>query len=108
MAIEPQCHIRSHLKEKVDMKIRLTEEIWKEGKMFVSYCPELDIASCGDDVQQAKQNLLDTITINIEETQKMGTFDEFMEDAGIERIERNILSTGKELIGFTPIEIAVR
>ena len=22
------------------MKIRLTEEIWKEGNMYVSYCPE--------------------------------------------------------------------
>jgi uncharacterized protein YifE (UPF0438 family) len=38
------------------MKIRLTEEIWKEGNMYVSYCPELDIASCGEDVQQAKKN----------------------------------------------------
>ncbi len=36
------------------MKIRLTEEIWKEGNMYVSYCPELDVASCGEDVQQAK------------------------------------------------------
>jgi predicted RNase H-like HicB family nuclease len=39
------------------MKIRLTEEIWKEGNVYVSYCPELDIASCGKDVQQAKKNL---------------------------------------------------
>jgi len=37
------------------MKIRLTEEIWKEGNMYVSYCPELDISSCGKDVQQAKK-----------------------------------------------------
>ena len=41
------------------MKIRLTEEIRKEGNMYVSYCPELDIASCGEDVQQAKKNLKD-------------------------------------------------
>lgn len=34
------------------MKIRLTEEIWKEGNMYVSYCPELDVASCGENVQQ--------------------------------------------------------
>ena len=25
--------------------------------MYVSYCPELDIVSCGEDVQQAKKNL---------------------------------------------------
>ena len=41
------------------MKIRLTEEIWKEGNMYVSYCPELDIVSCGKDVQQAKKNLME-------------------------------------------------
>jgi len=36
------------------MKFRLTEEIWKEGNMYVSYCPELDISSCGENVEQAK------------------------------------------------------
>jgi len=46
------------------MKLRLTEEIWKEGNMYVSYCPELDIASCGKDVQQAKKNLMEAIIIN--------------------------------------------
>jgi len=89
------------------MKIRLTEEIWKEGNMYVSYCPELDVASCGEDVQQAKENLLEAITINVEETKKIGTFERFLEECGIEQIEEDILSARKELIGFTPIEIAV-
>ena len=89
------------------MKIRLTEEIWKEGNMYVSYCPELDVVSCGEDVQQAKKNLLEAITINVEETKKIGTFERFLEECGIEQIEEDILSARKELIGFTPIEIAV-
>jgi hypothetical protein len=46
------------------MKFHLTEEICKEGNMYVSYCPELDISSCGENVQQAKSNLLETIIIN--------------------------------------------
>ena len=89
------------------MKIRLTEEIWKEGNMYVSYCPELDVASCGEDVQQAKKNLLEAITINVEATKKIGTFERFLEECGLEQIEEDILSARKELIGFTPIEIAV-
>ena len=24
------------------MKLKLTEEIWKEGNMYISYCPEVD------------------------------------------------------------------
>jgi len=89
------------------MKIRLTEEIWREGNMYVSYCPELDIASCGEDVQQAKKNLTDTILINIEETKRLGTFKKFIEDCGLEEINANILSARKELVGFTPIELPV-
>ncbi len=88
------------------MKIRLTEEIWKEGNMYVSYCPELDISSCGEDVQQAKKNLLEAITINIEETKKSGTFEQFIEDCGLEEINSDILSARKELVGFTPIEVS--
>lgn len=55
------------------MKLKLTEELWKEGNMYVSYCPELDIASCGETVDQAKKNLKEIILINLEEAQKPGT-----------------------------------
>lgn len=88
------------------MKFRLTEEIWKEGNMYVAYCPELDISSCGEDIQQAKKNLLETILINIEETRKMGTFDQFLEETGLEKLDDFFVSR-KQLVGFTPIEIAV-
>lgn len=89
------------------MKFRLTEEIWKEGNMYVAYCPELDISSCGGNVQEAKKNLLETVVINIEETQKMGTLDQFLEECGLEKLNNDIFSARKELVGFTPFEIAV-
>jgi predicted RNase H-like HicB family nuclease len=89
------------------MKIRITEEIWKEGNMYVSYCPELDVVSCGEDVQQAKENLLEAIMINIEETKKMGTFEKFIDECGLEIMDGGILSARKELVGFSPIELAV-
>ena len=89
------------------MKMRITEEIWKEGSMYVSYCPEMDIASCGEDIDQAKKNLLETIVINIEDTKKMGTYNQFIEECGLEETDTDVLSVRKELIGFTPIEVAV-
>lgn len=49
------------------MRIKLTEELWKEGGMYVSYCPELDIAACGETVEQAKKNLKEVIEINLDE-----------------------------------------
>ena len=89
------------------MKFHLTEEIWKEGNMYVSYCPELDISSCGEDVEQAKKNLMEAIYINIEETKKMGTFEQLMEECGLVPIADGLLGTRKELVGFTPIHVAV-
>lgn len=89
------------------MKFHLTEEIWKEGNMYVSYCPELDISSCGENVQQAKKNLLEAIHININETHKMGTFEQFMDECGLELGDGDIFSVRKKLVGFTPIEVAI-
>ena len=89
------------------MKIRLTEELWKEGNMYVSYCPELDIASCGESIEQAKKNLKEVISINLEEAQKMGTFDRVVQEAGFDEIEGAVLSLRKELVGFTPIVTTV-
>lgn len=51
----------------------ITEEIWKEGNMYVAYCPELDVVSCGREVEEARKNLLDVIEIHLEETARIGT-----------------------------------
>ena len=79
------------------MKLKLTEEIWKEGNMYVSYCPELDIASCGESIEQAKKNLQEVICINIEESKKMDTFDNFLQEAGFQESEEEVLYLRKEL-----------
>jgi len=88
------------------MKFKLTEELWKEGNMYVSYCPELDIASCGETVDQAKKNLKEVILINLEEAQKMGTLDVLLQEAGFDKTQ-STLELRKELVGFTPIEVAL-
>ena len=88
------------------MRFRLTEEIWKEGDMYVSYCPELDISSCAETIEQAKINLYDSIQITVEEAKKMGTFESLLNESGLEVENNEIYSVRKSLIGFTPIEIA--
>jgi predicted RNase H-like HicB family nuclease len=88
------------------MRIKLTEELWKEGNMYVSNCPELDMAACGESVEQAKKNLKEVILINLEEAQKMGTLDKLLQDAGFDETQ-DVLALRKELVGFTPIEVAI-
>ena len=58
----------------------VTEEIWKEGNMYTAYCPELDVISCGRDIDEARKNLLEVIEIQLEETVKLGTLETFLSD----------------------------
>jgi len=88
------------------MNLKLTEELWKEGNMYVSYCPELDIASCWETVDQTKKNLIEVILINLEEAQKLGTLDNLLQEAGFDETQE-VLTLRKELVGFAAIEVAL-
>ena len=67
------------------MEINFTTQIWKEGKMYVSYCPELDVSSCGKIVKEAKENLLEAVEGFLEEIKKMGTLKEILKESGFLR-----------------------
>ena len=89
------------------MKIKVTEEIWKEGNMYVSYCPELDMASCGESVEESKKNLKEVISINFEECRKMGALNQLLQDAGFTENQDNVLLARKELVSFSPLEVGI-
>lgn len=87
-------------------RIIVSEQIWKESNMYTSYCPELDVASCGQTVDEARKNLKEALEIFIEETSKLGTLDELLEEAGYDLSSRDqILVRRKELIEFEMIEL---
>jgi predicted RNase H-like HicB family nuclease len=48
------------------MKYKLTAVIEKEGEGYVSLCPELDIASQGETVEQARSNLQEALGLFFE------------------------------------------
>lgn len=48
------------------MKRYLTAIIEREGKGYVALCPELDIASQGDNVKQARENLQEALELFFE------------------------------------------
>ena len=48
------------------MKRQLTAIIEKEGTMYSALCPEIDIASQGADVAEARQNLKEAIELFFE------------------------------------------
>jgi predicted RNase H-like HicB family nuclease len=44
----------------------LTANIWREADGYVSHCPELDIASQGDTVEDARANLKEAVDLFFE------------------------------------------
>ncbi len=50
--------------------------ILKEGRTLISYCPELDVSSCGNTIDEAKKNLKTAVSLFLEEAEKMGTLAE--------------------------------
>ena len=46
--------------------MKLTAIIEREGNGYVSLCPELDIASQGDTIEQARDNLREALELFIE------------------------------------------
>jgi hypothetical protein len=56
--------------------------------------------------RSGKKNLKEVILINLEEAQKIGTLDKLLEEAGFDKTQ-SILALRKELVGFTPIEVAL-
>jgi len=47
----------------MNRKIELTAVIEKEDNMYISFCPELDIASQGDTPDKAKSNLVEALEL---------------------------------------------
>jgi len=52
--------------------------VFREGESYVAYCPELDLSSCGRDVDEARANLKTAVRLFLEEIGKMGTFSQIV------------------------------
>jgi predicted RNase H-like HicB family nuclease len=73
-----------------EVAMKLTAIIEREGNGFVSLCPELDIASQGDSVEQARNNLKEALEL-------------FFETASSEEIRQRLHGE----VFVTQVEVAV-
>lgn len=55
--------------------------VFKEDNTYVSYCPELDISSCGKTTEHAKDMLKTAVKLFLEEAEKMGTLEDILEES---------------------------
>ena len=72
------------------MKKTLTATIWREDDGFVALCNELDIASQGDTIEEARANLTEAVEL-------------FFETASPTEIEQRLTAE----IYITPLEVVV-
>ncbi|MCX6580717.1 MAG: type II toxin-antitoxin system HicB family antitoxin [Candidatus Aminicenantes bacterium] len=66
------------------LQIQYDGIIFKEGRTYVSYCPELDVSSCGNNIDEARNNLKMAVSLFIEEAENMGTLEDILDEAGYE------------------------
>ena len=59
--------------------------VFKEEKMYVAYCPELDVSSCGNTIDQAKDTLKTAVSLFLEEAEKMNTLVDILEESGYKK-----------------------
>lgn len=57
-------------------KFNLTSVIWKEGDVFVSKCPELEVASAGDTQEEALENLKEAVELYLENAKALDILDD--------------------------------
>lgn len=49
----------------------LTAVVWKEGKSYVSLCPQLDVSSFASTEKKAVENLKEAVTLYIETAKEL-------------------------------------
>jgi predicted RNase H-like HicB family nuclease len=66
-------------------KITFRAEIFQEGDLYVGLCPELNVSSFGETIEEARHSLHEAVEAFIEECEAMGTLEDVMHEAGFVR-----------------------
>ena len=71
----------------MEKKFQFTAVIEKEGGGYVSFCPELDIASQGDTVEEASANLKEAIELFFESASGKEISERLHDEVFVTRLE---------------------
>jgi hypothetical protein len=86
------------------MKIEFTIRVFKEGRMFVAYAPELDVSSGGHSTELATENLKEAVRLFLETCEDAGTLAQVLAER---RDRRYPLPDGRGSVSVSEIK-AVR
>lgn len=63
-------------------KVIYRAEFFREGDLYVSVVPELNVSSYGNSLDEARTSLQEAVEAFLEECDRMGALEEVMEEAG--------------------------
>lgn len=66
-------------------KLIFRAEFFQEGDVYVGLCPELNVSSFGEDIEDAQDSLQEAVEAFIETCDEIGTLEEVLEEAGFLR-----------------------
>ena len=61
-------------------------EIFREGDLYVSRCPDLDVSSFGDTVDEARYALQEAVEAFLEGCELLDTLDEVLAESGLSKV----------------------
>lgn len=88
----------------MNIQLFLTSKIWKEGKHYLAYSPELDVASQGKTPEEAQVMLRDAISLFIETAKDMGTLSTILSESGFVKKEKRWVSP---VISLSQMEMTI-
>ena len=65
---------------RVMFSLTVDSEVKKEGDVYVSYCPALDVYSQGDSEDEASANLIEALQLFVRSCYERGTLDAVMRE----------------------------
>ena len=67
--------------------------VFKEGDTFVAYSPQLDVSSCGETPQQAREMVKEAIALFLEELESQGILEDVLIESGFIRRQDGMWSS---------------
>ena len=74
-------------------------EVFKEEDQYVAICPELNVSTFGDSVEEARRSLREALDLFVEECEAMGTLTAVLQEAGFTQNRTDV----RTWISRTPI-----
>lgn len=78
-------------KKAVIGKIEVRIEILQEGDLYIGICPDLNVSSFGETIEEARQSVQEALEAFFQECEVMGTLTEVLEESGYVQRDGNWL-----------------